>query len=136
MGLFRKKTPPVSKGPLISNPLAVVPLKPMNVEVKKDSQGMIHLKMTPPLKPFKRKVAKWLNYDYCSKLELDEYGTFFYSLVDGQHTLSSIIDAMAEKLGQGRKETAQNVVAFTKSLMTRNMLVLMVPEKSSVRGES
>ncbi len=136
MGLFRKKNPTVPKGPVISHPLAVVPLMPTNVEVRKDSQGMIHLKMTPPLKPFKQKVAKWLNYDYCLKLELDEYGTFFYSLIDGQHTLIFIIDAMSQKFGQSRKETAQNVVAFTKSLMTRNMLVLMVPEKSFARGES
>jgi hypothetical protein len=135
MGFFRKKTLP-SKAPVISNPLAVVPLKPDNVEVKKDSQGLIHLKMTPPLKPFKRKVAKWLRYEYSAKLELDEYGTFFYSLVDGEQTLSSIVDAMAQKLGKSRKETAMNVVAFTKSLMTRNMLVLMVPAKTPLRGES
>jgi hypothetical protein len=125
MGFFRKKSPPPT--PVVSNPLTVVPLKPANVEVRTDSQGLIHLKMTPPLKPFKRKVAQWLRYEYSAKVELDEYGSYYYSLVDGEQTLSSIVDAMAQKLGKTRKETAQTVVAFTKSLMTRNLLVLKVP---------
>jgi len=137
MGFFRSKSlPPMPKAPVISNPLAVVPLKPGNVEVKKDKQGLIYLKMTPPLKPFKRKVAEWLRYEYSAKVELDEVGSLYYSLVDGQQTLSTIIDAMAQKLGKSRKEMAQDVVAFTKSLMTRNMLILMVPANTPVRGES
>jgi hypothetical protein len=134
MGFFRKKSPPPA--PVINNPLAVVPLKPANVEVRTDSAGCIHLKMTPPLKPLKRKVAQWLRYEYSAKVELDAYGSYFYSLVDGEQTLSSIVDAMALKLGKSRKETASTVVAFTKSLMTRSLLVLKVPVMTPERGQS
>ena len=137
MGLFRSKSlPPTPKAPVISNPLAVVPLKPDNVEVKQDQHGLISLKMTPPLKPFKRKVAQWLHYEYSAKVELDEVGSLYYSLVDGRQTLSAIIDAMAQKLGKSRKETAPTVVAFTKSLMTRSLLVLKVPVMTPERGQS
>lgn len=114
--------------PVIRNPLNAIPLKPDNVESKIDDDGCIHLKMTPPLGPFKRKIAKWMRHEYSAKMTLDEYGSFFYSLVDGHKTLSFIVDAMAKKLGKSQKEMAPIVVTFTKSLMTRNMLALLIPD--------
>lgn len=127
----RKAGPPA---PVVGDPLSVVPLKPDNVEVRTDSRGFIHLRMTPPLKPLHRKVAHWLKYEYSAKVELDEYGTLFYGLVDGERTLGAIIEAMAGTTGKSRKDMAMGVVAFTKSLMTRNMLVLKVPARTPARG--
>jgi hypothetical protein len=125
MGLFRSQKPKLRAA--VGDPLGAIPLKPENVQTKTDSRGVMHLRMTPPLTHLHRKVAKWLGYDYSAKVELDEYGTFFYSLVDGERTLNAIVDAMAQKLSKSRKETAMTVVAFTKSLMTRNLLLLKIP---------
>jgi hypothetical protein len=135
MGLFsRKKTPPPC--PPAADPLAAVPLKPDNVEIRRDTQGRIHLKLTPVLKPLHRKVAVWLHYDYCAKVELDEVGSHYYSLVDGCHSLSAIVDEMGVKLGKSRDEIAMQVIEFTKSLMVRNMLALKVPVDTPMRGRS
>ena len=118
------------------DPLAAIPLKPENVELKPDSRGCLHLRMTPPLKPLKRKVAKWLGYDYTSRLELDEYGSHYYRLIDGQRPLSAIVDELAKKLGKERSEVAKMVVVFTKTLMTRNMVVLKITPPPARGGRS
>lgn len=135
MRLLRKsKTPPPC--PPLVNPLAAIPLKPANVEMRRDRLGHIHLKLTPALKPLHRKVARWLSYDYSAKLELDEAGSHYYSLVDGQHSLDSIVDEMGAKFGKSRKDMAGQVVEFTKALMMRNMLALKVSGESRQRGQS
>ena len=121
-----KSAPPAPAATRPADPLAAIPLKPTNVELREDSQGCLHLRLTPTLGPIQRKVARWLGYDYTRKLALDEHGTFYYRLVDGQHTLAAIVDELAQKLGQDRREVATMVVTFTKLLMTRNMIVLKI----------
>ena len=132
--MFWRRTPPLPAPAVVRNPdpLAAIPLKPANVELREDSQGCLHLRLTPPLGPVQRRVARWLRYDYTRKLALDEHGTFYYRLVDGQHTLAAIVDELARKLGQDRRDVATMVVTFTKMLMTRNMVVL----KITARGQS
>lgn len=126
--MFWRRNPPtpVPTTGRNSDPLAAIPLKPTNVELREDSQGCLHLRLTPPLGPVQRKVAGWLGYDYTRKLTLDEHGTFYYRLVDGQHSLAAIVDELARKLGQDRRDVATMVVTFTKMLMTRNMVVLKI----------
>jgi hypothetical protein len=118
------------------NPLAAIPLKPDNVELRRDMAGCLHLRMTPPLKPFQQKVATWLRYDYTRKLTLDEYGEIYYSLIDGQRPLSAIVDELTKQLGKDRNEVAMMVVTFTKMLMTRNMVALKVPAVVTRGGRS
>ena len=109
------------------DPLAAIPLQPANVELRADRTGRLHLRLTPKLGPWQRRVAAWLRYDYTCKLELDETGTQYYRLVDGTHTLAAIIDALAAQLGQDRRDVTPMVVTFTKLLMTRNLIVLKIP---------
>ena len=108
------------------DPLAAIPLKPENVELREDSSGCLHLRLTPKLGLWQRRIATWLRYDYSRKLELDETGTRYYRLADGTHTLASIIDELAAQLGRDRREVTTMVVTFTKLLMTRNMIVLKI----------
>ena len=108
------------------DPLAAIPLKPENVELREDVHGRLHLRLTPVLGPWQRRIATWLRYDYTRKLELDETGTQYYRLADGAHTLAAIIDELATQLGKDRSEVTAMVVTFTKLLMTRNMIVLKV----------
>lgn len=108
------------------DPLAAIPLKPTNVELREDINGRLHLRLTPPLGPWQRRVAAWLRYDYTRKLELDETGTQYYRLVDGAHTLAAIVDELSAQLGKDRREVTAMVVTFTKLLMTRNMIALKI----------
>jgi len=111
------------------DPLAAIPLQPANVELRADSNGRLHLRLTPKLGPWQRRVAAWLRYDYTRKLELDETGTQYYRLADGARTLTAIIDELSTQLGKDRREVAAMVVTFTKMLMTRNMIALKVVAK-------
>jgi len=116
--------------PIIADPFAVIPLQPEDVTVRRDSRGHIHLRRLPPLRGLKRRVANWLGYDYSRKLELDEHGTLYYELADGNHTLRTIADRMTSASGRDRKLVEQGVIVFTKKLMTLNMVVLKVPESA------
>jgi hypothetical protein len=129
MNWFRRKPadPPPAR-PVISNPFAVVPVKAGNVEVRRDSKGMVHLRITMPLAGLRKRVADWLGYDYSRKIELDEHGSLYFSLVDGVNTLKTIVDQMVAKSNRSRKEVEEAVILFTKKLMTMNMICLMVPQ--------
>ena len=120
----RRPAPPI---PIIRDPFGVIPRVPPNVALKHDSRGMIHLRLALPLRGLKKRVADWLGYDYSRKLELDEYGTLYYSLVDGARPLDAIIDGMAVRLGQERQALESRVMLFTRKLMTMNMIQLEVP---------
>jgi len=127
-GIARK--PQAPPPPIITDPFAVIPVQPDTVERKQDSQGNIHLRLSVQPKGMVKKVADWLGYDYTKKIQLDEYGTAYYSQVDGQTTLDTIINHMTDKLGTSRDDTEGMVVLYTKKLMTMNMLALIVPENA------
>ena len=111
-------------GPLIRDPFAVVPLRPDNVELRHDSTGCAHLRMQPAQKGLRARLGNWLGYDYSRKVQLDDYGTLYISLVDGRNRLHDIVDRMVAQFGKDRKEVEQGVILFTKKLMTMNMIVL------------
>lgn len=113
--------------PVIVDPFAVIPLRPAAVELKRDSTGHIHLRRQPELKKWHAKVAAWLNHDYSRKIELDDWGTLFYGMVDGIHTLRQIADQMIAQSKRDRQEVEQGVILFTKKLMTMELLELKVP---------
>jgi hypothetical protein len=108
------------------DPFAAVPMKPENIEMKKDSAGRLHLRLPLELKGLKKRIAGWFGYDYSRKVSLDEYGTLYYSLVDGARSLEAIVEQMTPALKKSRKEVEEMVVIFTKQLMTRNLILLKV----------
>ena len=128
--LFAKK-PPVR----IADPFGVIPLKPDNVDLKRDSRNMIHLRLNVPVRGLRKWLASHIGYDYTRRVELDENGTLYYGLVDGANSLRVIVDAMAAKSGTDPKEMEQWVVLFTKKLMTMNLIVLKVPPEAQLRSE-
>lgn len=133
----RKKaaaTPPPERKTAIGDPFAVIPVQPDGVELKRDSRGMIHLRLTAKPAGLTGKVVDWLRYDYSRKLELDENGSLYYSYVDGQTTLDTITDRLAAKLDISRKEAETAVILYTKKLMTMDFLALIIPEDLLARS--
>jgi hypothetical protein len=124
-----RKRQPAAETPreITANMLAVIPFRPDEVEVREDSQGLLHLRVTIEPKGFAKRVAGWLRYDYARKYELDEFGTYFYRQVDGQTKLKTIIERMARHFAKPYPETEYAVVLFTKTLMLKNMLALRTP---------
>jgi len=119
--------------PAIYNPLLVIPRRPANVEVKRDSRGNIHLRTTDEPTGFAKKVAGWLRYDNTRKIELDEYGTCYFGMIDGRTNLEKIVEAMVRQFDKPREEIAPMVVLFTKQLMTKSFVELIVPEEACTR---
>jgi hypothetical protein len=127
MAFWRRTPRPEKRIPVIHDPFAVVPLVPPNVEIKRDSRGLIHLRLTVPIRGFKKRVADWMGYDYSRKLELDEAGTLYYGLVNGARPLREIVDTMAGRLNQERQAMEERTILFTRKLMTMNLILLKVP---------
>ncbi|MEI6518764.1 MAG: PqqD family peptide modification chaperone [bacterium] len=117
--------------PVVKNPLSVIPIKPDNLEIKYDSKGMMHLRLSQEPSGMLKHVVLWLRYDYSRKIELDEYGTAYYSLVDGKTNLRQIIDKMNAKFDKSREEIEQAVILFTKKLMQMQMILLKVPASAT-----
>ena len=62
--------------------------------------------------------------------ELDEFGTFVVSLVDGERTVLDVVNAFESRFPMSRREVELSVVAFFKLLMQRNVLGVVVPDAS------
>jgi len=119
--------------PVIRDPFAAIPVQPENVDQRRDSSGMIHLRLHIERQGVAKKIADWLRYDYSRKIELDENGTFYYSHVDGETPLAVIVEKLTEKLGVEPRQAEEAVILFTKKLMTMNMLALKVPQSAQQR---
>lgn len=117
----------------IDDPLAVIPMVPENVEQKRDSRGLLHLRLHVPLKGIQKCAADWLGYDFTRKVELDELGSLYYALADGRRTLRDIAGGLAGKGGRSRQELEEHVVRFTRTLMVKNLILLKVTDENRVR---
>jgi len=133
MALFRRKPDPQT--PRIRDPFAVIPAIPDWVDVRRDSRGMIHLRINATPKGLGGRIAGWLGQNYARIHELDEFGTYYFEQVDGKTNLHTIVDRMTVKLGTGRDKAEEAVKLFTKMLMSKQLIVLHVPESAQVRKD-
>lgn len=117
--------------PIITDKLAVIPMLPDNVTVKTDSQGRAHLRQQIPLTGLKKRIADRMGYNYAKAMMLDDRGTAFIMLVDGQTPLDVIITRMAEQFDTPRDEMRDAVLLFTKTLMIKQVIVLASSETRS-----
>lgn len=133
LGSKKKQAPGT---PTIRDPLAVIPLIPPTVEMRRDNRGLTHVRQTVPVNRLRKKLAKVFGFDYSRTIELDDRGTLYFSLVDGKHTIREIIDGMTATLGRDPKEMEASVLQFTKKLMTLQMIVLQVTPSSQGKKTS
>jgi len=130
-GFGRRKTVAARPaGPVIMDPLAVVPLVPPTVNVEQDDRGLLRLRQEIVVKGMRKRFAHWFGFDYTRTFELDDYGTQYFRLVDGKKTIREIVNEMMSKLGGRRADVERAVMLFTKQLMLKNMLVLHVTPES------
>lgn len=113
--------------PVIRDPMGVIPEVPTQVEVRRDSRGMVHLRSNIEPTGLVRHIVRWTRYDYRRTVELDDYGSAFFSRVDGRVPLRTIITEMAAQFGRPYDEMESSVVLFTKKLMQMQMICLRVP---------
>lgn len=116
-----------SKISKIKDPFAVIPVKPEKVEVREDSIGNLHLRLDATPEGSTGRLARHFGYNYYKKLQLDKYGSEFYSQIDGVTTLGTIVDRMAKKFNKKRKTLESGVILITRKLMQMNFVALIVP---------
>lgn len=121
--------------PKITDPFAVIPMKPDCVETKYDSKGNMHLRLNAEPKGSVGKFARIMGYDYTKKLELDRFGTEYYNCIDGETDLESIIQRMCKTFGRKRRHMEKGVILFTRKLMTMNFIALKIPEQAMAETE-
>lgn len=129
-GKRRQKTS--QEGPVIRDPMAVVPVVPPHVEAKADSNGLLHLRYRVEVAGLPRKLASIFGAatESFRYVDLDEAGSAFFSLVDGQRSMREVVSAMAEKLGRDRSDVEKAAVSFTRQLMARHLIHLKVTPES------
>ena len=132
MWRFRKRATALPAEPVIRDPLAVIPLVPPNVEAKPDARGLLHLRQNVATRGMRKRFARWFRFDYSRNFDLDEYGTLYFTLVDGKRTVREIIDEMMARTGRARPDVEMSVIRFTKALMLQEMIVLKVTPESRV----
>lgn len=117
----------MTPSPPAPDPLSAIPLRPADVDLRRDSQGCIHLRRKEPVGPWLARVAQWLRYDFTRTLALDEHGTRFYDAINGETSLRDIARQLGESTGRPQAEVEQGVIAFTRTLMTRHLIELRLP---------
>jgi hypothetical protein len=101
--------------------LKAVPAAAPETEAKLDDRGVLHLRRPMPaprgwLRFFKSR--QWI------RVELDERGAWFWERMDGRHSLAVLARAMTRQFRIDADEARAAVVAFTKMLMLRHLVVL------------
>jgi len=110
------------------DPLDATPVVPSGVEAAIGRQALAQLRR--PL-PEQKGLGGWVNRTLGGRqvrVNLDERGTAFWQLIDGERTLAHIERELRRRYNLGAQESRTAVVAFTKMLMQRGLVALRMPE--------
>ena len=111
------------------DPLEAVPVIAESVEWRADDKGRLQLRKAVPPKPG---IADWLarKFGFRSniRVNLDEQGSLFWSMLDGESSLADIAVDLGEELGLSDEEARRATVVFAKNLMLRHLIYLKIPE--------
>ncbi len=105
--------------------LAGVPVLNQGVRAEPGGDGGLLLRLA--LKPESGWMARFRPPVDSRRYELDAFGAFVVSQVDGRCTVMEIINRFQEKFGMSRRESELGVVAFIKMLMKRHLLSVGMP---------
>jgi hypothetical protein len=68
------------------------------------------------------------------RVNLDANGTAFWRQIDGRRSLRDIECVVRQQTQQDRKESEKATVLFTKMLMLRHLIYLVVPKQEKSGG--
>jgi hypothetical protein len=117
------------------DPFAAVPLIVQGVEAREDSHGMLQIRAMPPRKPgLASSLARRFGLQRPVRVNLDANGTAFWRQIDGRRSLRDIECVVRQQTQQDRKESEKATVLFTKMLMLRHLIYLVVPKQEKSGG--
>jgi hypothetical protein len=107
--------------------LRAVPRPGPGVDAR-DCDGVIQLRReAPPRARLLRWVVRRLRLDTGVRLVLDACGSRFWILLDGKNDLRRISEHLASHFSLERRDCEHAVLLYTKMLMRRHYLELMLP---------
>jgi hypothetical protein len=114
------------------DPFAACPVRGPFVQSLTDKQGRLQLKHSPPpgrgLRGFLERQFALITV---RRIFLDERGSFFWNLIDGNHTLGEIERKLARQYDLETRQSRDAVILFTKMLMRRGLIGLKLPSQEA-----
>jgi len=93
-----------------------------------ETHGRTRLEYPLSMRPFflqlARKFTRQTGTPLTKKIELDEYGTMVWRLIDGYRTISQIIELFATEAGLSKQDAEISVTAFMRELGRRGLIAL------------
>lgn len=115
----KRSAPP----PRRAHPLKAIALPGENVEWHEAPDGKIHLRGHFPRRGF---AARIFGSEKLVQAVLDDRGSFFWSLLDGQRDLLEIAGRLASRFSLDTAASREATVLFVKMLMRRGLLRLQL----------
>lgn len=131
LGRTKRNKGPVLQLPLEAarNPFAAIPMVAPQVREEPSANGELTLVHTVPVPArYARFLGRFLGREHVARTILDEHGVFFWRQIDGVRTLTEIVHAIRLHANQSDAQARKAVITFTKDLMTRNLIVLKIPQ--------
>ena len=128
MALFRKK----QKVRAISRKASLdsTPVHNQALRVERQEDGTIVLYAKQQHKGLGKRLAKLCKIEDLEKrYSLDELGAFVWDMCDGETTVRTMINRFAEKHRLSRKEAEISMVEYLKSLASKGIIGIVVPEE-------
>ena len=133
MGLFRKKTPRLSR----EDALACIPVVSEAVSAQRTEAGVIRLRYPLFVKPWIADLAKRFGTapgaPPARQLELDDLGTLTWELIDGKRSVLSIVRQFARQTRVHPKEAEAAVTRFLRELGRRGIVGMALPRMRKER---
>ncbi|NOY81113.1 MAG: PqqD family protein [Kiritimatiellaeota bacterium] len=126
MPLFGSKAPKLSRGQAFS----ALPVRRPGVSMfpADGGEALLLVVKRPPFR------SKWLErlapVVRERRIELDEIGAQVWQWIDGRRTVRELVRAFSDKFDVNRREAEVAVVEFLKSLMTRGLISMEIPDGS------
>lgn len=115
---------PIYTGPS-RDPFDAVPVRNKLAEARMDSKSRYQIRMRiPPTRGTMARIAARLGYHRDVRIDLDEHGSFYWSLIDGIQNLHAIEKAIRARFDLQRDESRTVTLTFTKMLMLRQLIQL------------
>ncbi|HYF50640.1 MAG TPA: PqqD family protein [Planctomycetota bacterium] len=112
--------------------LAGVPSFTKDARAKENASGNITVFVTVRRRP--GFLGKFQPPQWERTIELDELGSFVASQIDGKRTALEIVDVFVERFKINRREAELSTMAFLKSLVERNIILIAVPLPEEEKG--
>ena len=122
-----RQTPSSSPTPIPADPTQVIPCVAPRVHVRADENGSLHIrKEAESSKRMEALFQKFFGWRRDRYVNLDERGTEFWKLIDGERTLAEIATLLSEVWTMEIPECKKAVIVYTRALMIRHLVVLVV----------